>query len=426
MQFTMTKEEFLLKSGIPFEDLERSGLDWHQLEQIAKHHETASKTLALHGGAIANRLQEFDGVHSVRWRVKDTLGLLKKIVRKNLEIPTKEKWKTITPQNYRSVVSDLIGVRALHLLKEDCLIVDEQIRSTWEITDVSIFKRDGDRQLTEIIERGAREDIHDAGYRSIHYDIAYSPEKAPILVEVQVRTIFQEGWSEIDHKVKYPDFSESDLLIHYLDLFNGLSGTADDMGSFVIKLDKLIKSTDIAILKGEADLASRDSDIEALQIEINKLKAEGSASKTSIDSLQSSVDNIKEKSSTRGPNSHLADALGLNLSELYNLKHSSLAAQRLNSLSNMFHSETELAKIYKKLSSQDNGLSKALIQLTTPDSTLSKAIEQMTSPESTLAKAFDQLNSPASRLSRALALHETPSSAIKNTAQSLLQKKPDN
>lgn len=438
MSFTLTLEEFLTKAGYTAKDWEKSTLDWSQLETIAKHHDNALKTLSLHGGSIANRLQEFNGVHSVRWRVKDTFGLLKKILRKNLESLPKEKWVGITSKNYRSVVSDLIGVRALHLLKEDCFAIDEQIRETWNITDTSIFKRNGDRELTEIIERGAKEDIHDAGYRSIHYDFSYGAEKEPILVEVQVRTIFQEGWSEIDHKVKYPDFSENSLLIHYLDLFNGLSGTADDMGSFVIQLDQLIKTTDTAILEGEAALAARDSDIEALQQEINKLKSEGSASKTTIDSLQTSVDNIKEKNTAKSKTYGLAQILASNSSDIFNskllttdpeyLKSISRVTNRTSSLAKLIDDlrspNNELAKTLEQLRSPDTKLAKALEQLSAPNSALSKTLEQLSAPDSKLAKALEQLNSPNTKLAEVLAKLDSPNSAEGTLGKNKISTKP--
>lgn len=344
MPFTMTLEQFLEKSGYNLEDWERSGLIWNNFEAIAKHHDNALQILALHGGAIANRIQAFKAVHSVRWRIKDTFSLLKKILRKNLEASSKSKWVGVTPENYRSVVSDLIGVRALHLLKEDCTLIDEQIRDTWGVTETAIFKRQGDRALTEIIDRGATEDIHDAGYRSIHYAISYNPEKEPILVEVQVRTIFQEGWSEIDHKVRYPDFSNNELLTYYLSVFNGLSGTADDMGSFVIKLDELIRSNDAALLQGELALAARDSDIESMQKEIDKLKTEGHASKATIDSLQNSINNIKEKNTTKSKSIGMTSSIGKTLADYYKLSQITSEDEKLKNLSKIFGNSAEYIK----------------------------------------------------------------------------------
>lgn len=370
MAFALTREEFILKAGYTEEDWAKSALNWNDLLLIAKHHDAALHTLTLHAGAIANRIQAFSKVHSVRWRVKDTYGLLKKILRKNLELEVKKKWKSISVENYRSAVSDLIGVRALHLLIEDCIEVDEQIREVWDAHDITIFKRDGDSSLSEIIERGAVEEPHNSGYRSIHYGIKYQPEKEPIFVEIQVRTIFQEGWSEIDHKVKYPDFSDNEYLTSFLSVFNGLAGTADEMGSFVIKLDNLIKTQGAVAIQNEITLAARDAEVEKLQKEIDKLKENDKIPKTSIRSMQNSVDKIKENNNSININSWIAKiGLDQNKSLLDNLIPSKPGVRRpfsaqensireLGKVINSMHSETleALNKINRPLVNSINPL----------------------------------------------------------------------
>jgi len=75
-------------------------------------------------------------------------------------------------------------------------------------------------------------ETHPFGYRSIHYVIKSQPAKCVRLVELQVRTIFEEGWSEIDHKVRYPRQSDDPLLAFFLTIFNRLAGSADEMGTF--------------------------------------------------------------------------------------------------------------------------------------------------------------------------------------------------
>jgi len=53
-------------------------------------------------------------VHSVKYRIKEPEGLIAKIIKKKLEEPNRE----ITSQNYFHQITDLIGVRALHLFKD--------------------------------------------------------------------------------------------------------------------------------------------------------------------------------------------------------------------------------------------------------------------------------------------------------------------
>ena len=38
---------------------------------------------------------------------------------------------------------------------------------------------------------------------------------------------------QIDHRVRYPNFSQSQLVAYFLTIFNRLAGSADEMGGFV-------------------------------------------------------------------------------------------------------------------------------------------------------------------------------------------------
>ena len=72
-------------------------------------------------------------------------------------------------------------------------------------------------------------------YRSVHYIIKYKG----IYLEIQVRTLFEEGWGEIDHAVVYPYYQNDKILKEYTELLNRLSGLADEMSSFFNHLKAL-------------------------------------------------------------------------------------------------------------------------------------------------------------------------------------------
>jgi ppGpp synthetase/RelA/SpoT-type nucleotidyltranferase len=59
-------------------------------------------------------------------------------------------------------------------------------------------------------------------------------------VEIQGRTLFEEGWSEIDHDIVYPYHKDDELLTDYSKLLNRLAGLADEMSSYFrrIKQDR--------------------------------------------------------------------------------------------------------------------------------------------------------------------------------------------
>lgn len=302
MSFEMTLLEFLEKAKIPQDDWDRSGLSWKNLTEIALDYIHSQPALISTAEQISSRIRTFDGVHSVRWRIKDTTHLLKKIVRKNLEDKPQEKWITINHENYLSRATDLIGVRALHLFKDECIEIDESIRKTWNLCEpVIIYIREGDSTHSELTTRGGEIKQHKFGYRSIHYIINSQPEKTELTAEIQVRTIFQEGWSEIDHRVKYPDYSDNPEIKLFLQVFNGLAGSADEMGSFVKNLTKVLSDHEqinkSANAERQAAIEERDQAMEQIASsikELQELKVRDKDSQTLIQTMQTNMEKLKE------------------------------------------------------------------------------------------------------------------------------------
>ncbi|MCX7110918.1 MAG: hypothetical protein NTX45_12485 [Proteobacteria bacterium] len=194
---------------------------------------------SLHAGL----LQSCPAVHSVRWRIKDVQHVLEKIVRKRAK--SEEKYADINISNYTNKISDLIGLRALHLFKFEWKEIHDYLSNGWDKKETpKAFIRIGDPEdITALYEANSCVvDEHEHNYRSVHYIISSRIRKDDILAEIQVRTIFEEGWSEIDHKVRYPNFSPDGLILTFLATFNRIAGTADEMGSFVYTLAATLES----------------------------------------------------------------------------------------------------------------------------------------------------------------------------------------
>ena len=51
-------------------------------------------------------------------------------------------------------------------------------------------------------------------------------------IEIQGRTLFEEGWGEVDHDIVYKDAEDDEMLRDYSKLLNRLSGLADEMSSY--------------------------------------------------------------------------------------------------------------------------------------------------------------------------------------------------
>jgi putative GTP pyrophosphokinase len=237
MQYQKTAEEFKKANNISDDDWLASQCVWDELVEIANDFLMHSSLFSEMAEFFARIIQKFPGVHSVRWRVKDVDHLLEKIVRKRAL--KEKKYQEISKLNYSKIITDLIGIRALHLFKEDCLSIDRFIRDTWKTEETPVvYIRHGDEAPKADLakESGFKVKHHPAGYRSIHYVVSNSSLKKKIFAEIQVRTIFEEGWSEIDHRVRYPNHLNDELVAYFLGIFNRMAGSADEMGSFVKNL----------------------------------------------------------------------------------------------------------------------------------------------------------------------------------------------
>lgn len=205
---------FLEKNRITEDEFTQSNIEWEQLKSIGLDHESLFDVRKESAEFFARVIQGCNKVHSVRWRVKDPEHLMEKIVRKRVP-GTKnfnDLYLKINVENYHEMVTDLVGIRALHLFKDDYLEINKYLLERWIHTSTekpTYYYRTGD-------DHSSVPDIfnikpHPAGYRSIHYIFESQPLNIKLYTEVQVRTIFEEGWSEIDHKLDTPTFLKSRL-----------------------------------------------------------------------------------------------------------------------------------------------------------------------------------------------------------------------
>lgn len=248
MTFPLTLDQFLERSRISQDEWGQSGCDWESLRQIADDYTSQTQTLSNVATFLMKGVQTIPDVHSVRWRVKDTEHLLAKIVRKRVK--GGDKYLRINVQNYFETVTDLVGLRVLHLFKDDCFSIDESLRKFGELIEIPIaYIRAGDDQewITRLNSKGFETKLHEHGYRSLHYVLERTEQQRKVRIEVQVRTLFEEAWSEIDHKVRYPNFSDNAQVAYFLKVFNRLAGSADEMGGFVRDLDASLKQSQIAL-----------------------------------------------------------------------------------------------------------------------------------------------------------------------------------
>ena len=147
-------------------------------------------------------------VHSVKSRMKDPEHLKDKIQRKL------KSGKTIDENNLFTVVNDLIGVRVLYLYQDQFqLIHNELLKKVDETKDWMFVEAPKaytwDPETREYFEKlNIHTEVRDTYYTSVHYVIKPNNELSNITCEIQIRTLFEEIWGEIDHTINYPHPTE--------------------------------------------------------------------------------------------------------------------------------------------------------------------------------------------------------------------------
>lgn len=185
---------------------------------------------------MAKKFHRVHAVHSIRYRVKETDHLIEKLIRRRLAKP---KSKRLSVANYKEHIHDFAGMRILHIYKEQWQEINDFIFETFEINNadapMAYIARDDDQERYKNAGLAVTPG-RDIGYRSIHYLVNTPLKKGgrkKCDIEIQVRTIFEEGWCEIDHDIRYPYELDNELLSRSMSAFNILARTADEMGSFV-------------------------------------------------------------------------------------------------------------------------------------------------------------------------------------------------
>ena len=56
---------------------------------------------------------------------------------------------------------------------------------------------------------GIKTEVKDTYYTSVHYVVKPNNAKSDVTCEIQVRTLFEEIWGEIDHTINYPHATNS-------------------------------------------------------------------------------------------------------------------------------------------------------------------------------------------------------------------------
>jgi ppGpp synthetase/RelA/SpoT-type nucleotidyltranferase len=275
----LIKEEFLKKFHFTEDDLVQGGIDWNILNEIYLDFEKCRSRFETQADFIANILRTHKKIHSVKSRVKEPEHLIEKIIRKTPE--RKDKYGPefrFTVENYKEEINDLIGVRAIHIFKEDWEDIHDFITSMWKAIEITANVREGD-DTRRFDELGIQIVSRKSGYRSVHYLIEFFPTNQRVVAEVQVRTIFEEGYGEIDHQLRYSHGQIPELLVLNLLLLNRIAGSSDEMASAINLLNRSWTQME---RKYEDVIECKNKEIEELKAKIEQTATIGTEDKKEI------------------------------------------------------------------------------------------------------------------------------------------------
>jgi putative GTP pyrophosphokinase len=249
---SLNREKFLKKYKIrdKFEEVERKGkLSWEDCEKIYENYkydrlDDYQETRE----SIIKKIWDIHGVHSIRSRCKDPESLITKIIKKKYN--GGYKYSGINADNYYCYITDLVGVRILLRQRNQWADVHRnlvKIFSNEPKNYVQDYAKDysHNAESSYIAEKPQLYFVHNAdkpmysifgsnvfdmivsqrGYSSIHYTVNYHGR----YVEIQVRTLYEEAWSEVDHDYVYKE--EDDLKKERMKKFSKVMSDISSLGN---------------------------------------------------------------------------------------------------------------------------------------------------------------------------------------------------
>lgn len=177
--------------------------------------------------------------HSMRFRLKDPQHLRDKLERRALEAAAKKARFLINEDNLFRKVNDLAGCRLLHLYTRQFGDIDRAL--------VRIFREQRYRILEKAKARTwddeSREYFRSIGvgvvnsktmYTSVHY-VLMPNQTSELTLELQVRTLAEEVWGEVDHTINYPHPSKNVPCVEQIKVLARLTSSCSRLVDSIFK-----------------------------------------------------------------------------------------------------------------------------------------------------------------------------------------------
>ncbi|MGV3631977.1 MAG: (p)ppGpp synthetase [Bacteroidota bacterium] len=176
-------------------------------------------------------------IHSVKSRIKDPDHLMDKI--KRIE---EKKNIVINEGNLIREINDLFGVRVMHLYFDQFIIIHNAIQKQIEDGEWVLFEEpkaySWDPEMVSYFSSlGINTHTKDS-YTSVHYVIKPNNKEDSVCCEIQVRTLFEEIWGEIDHTINYPYPTDSIACKEQLKVLSKLVSTGTRLADSIFRSHK--------------------------------------------------------------------------------------------------------------------------------------------------------------------------------------------
>lgn len=166
-----------------------------------------------------------ESIHTILYRIKDESRLIEKIDQENMS--SEFDMTPITHKNFHERIGDIIGIRIICLRLSDIVKVEKYLEFLVE-EKILKFIREPDHKRSFVLPidlgKTAPQDINiqHSGYSSIHYQVKLGENSdtseafKSVQIELQLRTILEEAWGEIDHKYRYTYSRVGDTLPEHI------------------------------------------------------------------------------------------------------------------------------------------------------------------------------------------------------------------
>jgi putative GTP pyrophosphokinase len=178
-------------------------------------------------------------LHSLRSRLKGEKNLAEKIRRKDAE------GKRIAEDNLFLEITDFAGLRVLHLHQSQFGIIHQFIsekikKRIWKLLEKPIAYTWDPESQDYFRGLKIKTEVKPSYYTSVHYLVApANDEGGSVCCEIQVRTLFEEAWGEIDHSINYPNPTTNVASVEQLRVLSKLVSTGSRLADAIFKVHGL-------------------------------------------------------------------------------------------------------------------------------------------------------------------------------------------